>query len=102
MYQFPHDPKLVTHENCEVKGINVTSSKGWVYTDIYASGCTNSQHEIEYFAGPVYKGIQEYKKAKDEKGDNYIQLHKTYTFTNQVYNTLGQDHEYIKDFTLVK
>lgn len=90
------------HENCKIESINGTARRGGIYTRIYTSGCTNSQHTLEYFDGPVYKNIQEYEKAKAEKGDNYIQLHKTYTFTNQGYIALGKYHEKIKDFTLVK
>lgn len=101
--QFPPTPVFLTHEGCEVKGINVTTDRsGKVYTDIYSAGCTNSKERIAYFDGPVYDNILEYEKARDAKGDNFIQLHKTYNFTNEVYNVLGQDHERIKGITLVK
>lgn len=91
-----------THENCKVESIDVKAGKRGIYTHIYTSGCTNSHRNLEYFDGPVYKNLQEYEKAKDEKGDNYIQLHETYEFTTQGYIALGEYHEDIKDFTLVK
>jgi hypothetical protein len=105
MKVFPmNQPSVRSHDGCIVKGINVlTNRSGSVSFDVYAENCTNSNnHErISYFHGPVYANILEYEKARDAKGDDFIEVNQTYNFTTEVHNVFGE-YENIKEITLVK